>query len=65
MDFNVLLITGSLCVWDQNYSCPATAAIGVHTVLLTVAATVILTSHCTRDGILLTDKNPYLTVHLH
>ena len=48
-----------------NCSSPATAAIGVHTVLLTVAATVILARHCTRYDICLTDKNPYLTVHLH
>ena len=41
-----------------NYSCPAIAAIGVHTVLLTVATTVSQANHCNRDGILLTDKNP-------
>ena len=37
-----------------NCSCPATAAIGVHKVLPTVAATVSQASHCTRDGIHLT-----------
>ena len=35
----------------------ATAAIGVHKVLLTAAATVSQASHRNRDGICLTDKN--------